>query len=352
MTQPTRLHITQLLDHENLQRMIAEKYIRTQRHPTLPLTIYNYSEHAQFDRVWNTETLTCRGLVVDDEGFVVARPFPKFFNLEEWEGMGKTLPPGRFEVTEKMDGSLGICFHFDGEWHVATRGSFVSEQAEVGRDMLLSERTDSLDPAYTYLVEIVYPGNRIVVDYDGRSFLCHLATIETATGRELPDADMPWPRVLAYTTNTLEAVRALERPNSEGVVLRFEDGTRLKVKWAEYKRLHKLLTGVNERHLWEMLKGWHPLGELLELVPDEYHRWVEYTVRDLRWRYSEIETVCVKQFARRPVTDDRKTQALYFQKCDYPSVLFAMLDRKPYAETIWKLIRPECARPFRQEEAA
>ena len=36
-------------------------------------------------------------------------------------------------------------------------------------------------------------------------------------------------------------------PNSEGIVVRFDDGLRVKVKYEEYIRLHKLLTGVNAR---------------------------------------------------------------------------------------------------------
>ena len=36
-----------------------------------------------------------------------ARPFPKFFNLDEAIANGEQLPAEDFEVTEKLDGSLG-----------------------------------------------------------------------------------------------------------------------------------------------------------------------------------------------------------------------------------------------------
>ena len=49
--------------------------------------------------MWDEITLQCRGLVTDNEGNVVARPFKKFFNIEE----GKHTPTEEFEVFEKME---------------------------------------------------------------------------------------------------------------------------------------------------------------------------------------------------------------------------------------------------------
>ena len=52
-------------------------YVIAQRHPTLPLLIYNYSRTTQFSGIWDDITLNCRGLVLDLEGNVIAKPFPK-----------------------------------------------------------------------------------------------------------------------------------------------------------------------------------------------------------------------------------------------------------------------------------
>ena len=67
---------------------ILEKYYKNgllhrQLHPTLPLTIWNYSPKVQYEKLWDEITTQCRGLVTDSEGNVVARPFRKFFNYEE-----------------------------------------------------------------------------------------------------------------------------------------------------------------------------------------------------------------------------------------------------------------------------
>ncbi len=37
-----------MIDFENLARMIAQRYISVQKHPTLDLSIYNYTDKAQY----------------------------------------------------------------------------------------------------------------------------------------------------------------------------------------------------------------------------------------------------------------------------------------------------------------
>lgn len=123
-----------------------------QVHPTLPLTIWNYSPTCQYEGAWDEITLQCRGLVTDDQGNVIARPFKKFFNMEE----GRHTPTKDFEVFEKMDGSLGILFFYQDQWILATRGSFTSDQAVKGRELLEKYDYQRLDPEYTYLFEIIF----------------------------------------------------------------------------------------------------------------------------------------------------------------------------------------------------
>ena len=51
-------------------------------HPTLPISIYNYSRTCQYENNWDEITKQCRGLILDNEGYVVAKTFNKFFNME------------------------------------------------------------------------------------------------------------------------------------------------------------------------------------------------------------------------------------------------------------------------------
>jgi hypothetical protein len=51
----------------------------------------------------------------------------------------------------------------------------------------------------------------------------------------------------------------------------------MKIKGSEYVRLHKILTNISNRHIWECLKDKKPLDEIIEKVPDEFYNWVKET---------------------------------------------------------------------------
>lgn len=137
---------------EKLNQYYEDGLLYKQVHPTLPLTIWNYTEKVQFENLWDDVTIMCRGLVTNNEGDIIARPFKKFFNIEE----GKYTPTENFEVWDKMDGSLGIVFWYEGQWIVATRGSFTSDQAIKGGELLKKYNTDIMFRHLTYCFEIIY----------------------------------------------------------------------------------------------------------------------------------------------------------------------------------------------------
>lgn len=343
-----------LFDIEKLEALAGEGWLRRQRHPEADLWIYNYTERCQFEKHWIPETLACRGLILDAQGAVVARPFPKFFNLHELDS-----PPSRedggYRVTEKMDGSLGIFYELEGEQFIASRGSFTSEQALEGTSIL---RDHALRPneGATPLFEILYPANRIVCDYGKRRDLVLLAEIGKETGHDtwrLPRWDGP---VVEDHNEVWRDLVDRERPGHEGYVIAFESGLRVKIKHADYVRLHRIITGVNARHIWEALRaGQDPTTEL-DGVPDEIFGWIEETIFGLRARYRFEEESAFSYYRARPPVDDRKEVAAYFQRCGgNPAILFRLLDGKPYEDLIWKAIRPDPTTPdtvWNQEVAA
>ena len=95
-----------MINEELLRQMLDERLVMVQKHPHADLFIYNYTNKAQYDRIWNEITLMCRGLILDAGLHIVARPFKKFFNLEELPA--DEIPDEPFEAYEKIDGSLGI----------------------------------------------------------------------------------------------------------------------------------------------------------------------------------------------------------------------------------------------------
>ena len=329
--------------------MIEQGYVQMQKHPAADLFIYNYTAKAQYERVWNDVTLQCRGLILDGNENVVARPFHKFFNLDEMEN--QFIPDEPFEVYEKLDGSLGILYWHNNEAYIATRGSFTSVQAEKANAILkarYSSSVSNLDKSKTYLFEIIYRENRIVVDYGQMEDLILLAIVDTKTGREEDLVEIGFPLVHRYDgIDDLRILKSLEQSNKEGFVIKFKTGLRYKVKFEEYVRIHRIVTRVSSVSVWEFLKEGKPLDELLDRVPDEFYDWVKRTRSELLKQYEAVEEKAKSEFM---VLPSRKENALYFQKCSYPSIMFNMLDQKDYSETIWKMIRPQFEKPFATDE--
>jgi len=348
------------IDAAALQPFIDERYISVQKHPTEDLYIYNYTPKTQFARLWNEQTMTCRGLIARGDGTIVARPFPKFFNLDEIIARGESLPAEDFEVFDKLDGSLGILYH-DSAGHslIATRGSFLSEQAARGTRLLREKYGDlRFDPACTYLFEVIYPENRIVVDYVGLTDLVLLTVIDTDSGAERPyewihahyGDRLPIAERFDGLTD-LEMLRERQPDNKEGFVIRFAGGLRVKLKLAEYVRLHRIVTGVNARMLWEMLRDGQPLAPLLDRVPDEFYAWVSATIRDLQAAYAAREQVAREAYWSVAALPSRKEQAQALATDDARAIVFRMLDGKPYEDVIWKELRPDADRPFKEDDS-
>jgi RNA ligase len=346
-----------------LNDYIERGLVVKQDHPTLPLSIYNYSRACQYGRMWDRITLDCRGLVLDNEGGIIAKPFQKFFNMEELSD--SEIPNEPFEVFEKMDGSLGICFYYNDEWHVATRGSFVSEQAVRGKELLKNYPVEMLSPGYTYLFEIIYPENRVVCDYGSDSRLVMLACIDCSMDAIEANIHVPY-----YTDNfdvvkkydgitDFSKLKDMVSDDKEGYVIRFQNCMRMKIKGEEYLRLHKIVTNVSNVDIWDMLRTDGDINELLERVPDEFDKWVHSTIRELKYAFYVISERAGKlhDYFRYGKYGDvypeptKKEFAEYVMKQEpvLRPIMFAMWNSKPYDHIIWKAIRPKYAKPFRKD---
>lgn len=334
-----------MINRALLKNMIDDGFVNVNKHPTHDLFIYNYAPKAQYERVWNEVTLMCRGLILDAEYNIVARPFTKFFNLGEMEN--QVIPNEAFEVFEKVDGSLGILYWVENEAFIATRGSFVSDQAKKAKWILDSKYGAILrgvDKSKTYLFEIIYPENRIVVDYGDMEDLVLTAVIDNATGADLALPASGFSTVKQYHgIKDIFTLKQLEENNREGFVIKYKSGLRYKVKFTEYLRIHRIVTQVSNINIWEYLAADMPFDEMLDRVPDEFYDWVKKTSTDLKMQFEAIENQCKADFK---VLDSRKDSAMYFQTCAYPSVLFKMLDNQPYKDVIWRMLRPKFQKPF------
>ncbi len=334
---------------ELLNRMVDEGYINKSKHETLDLFIYNYNQECQFKKIWNEATIMSRGLILDSNYKVFARPFPKFFNWEELEGLNIEVPKEKFTYTPKMDGSLGIIYFNGSNWDVATRGSFASDQAIKAREMLYELYPEAqLTKGYTYLVEIIYPENRIVVNYEGEETLVLLAVIDNETGndnfKEFNFAKHWFEAVTIHNKPvSFESLKSGNLHNEEGYVIRFDSGFRMKIKFEEYVRLHRIMTGFNERTIWEMMKDEVNFEAILVNVPEEFQEWIAEVKKKHLLNYMSIEVQALSVFNGVDPYASRREQAMYIINTNksLSGIVFNMLDGKDYKNIIWKMIRPK-----------
>jgi RNA ligase len=287
----------------------------------------------------------CRGLVTDDKGNIIARPFRKFFNMEE----KRHTPTHDFNVYEKMDGSLGIFFYYNGEPVFATRGSFTSDQAIKGKEILNKYNWKyGTYEGYTYLFEIIYPENRIVVNYNGLEELVVLGVIETATGKECDYNEMTnegFVLVKKYDgIKDYSMLKPMIGNDAEGYIVRFSNGDRMKIKGEEYLRLHRIMTNVSTTAIWEILSSGGSMTDLLKDVPDEFYDKVTEVVKDLSIRYDNIQKDYMSYFldiTNKVSTEDRKAFADEAKRYNHPSLLFGILDGKDISTGVWRIVKPK-----------
>lgn len=245
------------------------------------LEIYSYTRQCYYGKLWNPTTTIARGLVLAPaEQRLVAVPFPKFFNYGERGPSTSDLP---FEVTTKMDGSLGIAFHWQGAWHVATKGRLDSPQAQWAEARLRSLNTDALDPEVTWLFEVIFsdPNSDTVIRYDFEDLILlsgfhQMTGVEIAPGLRTVTADalgVPAVQVVADTTipTLLDQARILDERH-EGFVVRFADGQRIKIKGNRYCEVARLIMNLEPIPIWEMLFHRHDLESARVRLPEELHR--------------------------------------------------------------------------------
>lgn len=247
-----------LLDGNTVDSLTDSHGIRVYRHPELPLVGLKYSQidSSKYDPI----VRECRGLVLEDKTWkVVAKPFHRFYNVGEDVDAFKAFNWDDFDCTTKEDGSLILLFHYEGDWHVNTSGSFgygdVGFSGKSWRDLFWQTsgiRPWRLGKSLTYIFELCSTHNKVVRIYPKPTVYLLGATRPSGCAELGPlDVDIeaaiigcPRPerhrfKSMAEITAFLEA-KAETDMTFEGVVLRDSNGVRFKAKSKSYVALHHL----------------------------------------------------------------------------------------------------------------
>jgi len=338
-----------LLSYDKLLEYVEKGWVVTQKHPTLDLTIYNYSRQTEFEKFWDGITLNCRGTVFNSKGALISKTLPKFFNYEE----GRTNLPDNFSNTiiyEKLDGSYIQLFNYQDQWVVSSKGSFTSDQAIWAEEILNNKYTEyvNLDKSLSYVFELIKGENRIVVDYGEKEDLILLAIFDREREYNVNSYGKIFKVVKHIISDNFSYDELKNDPkhkNKEGFVIKFNNGERCKIKFEEYKRLHSIVTNTTSYDIWKVLMNGGNFDEILIRVPDEFMDFVITTKNELLKEFNDklkridnkfLKLVNQKEFASK-IKDDEDKHFL-FNRLNFHS---ESLERE-----VWKSIKPEFKKAF------
>ena len=357
-------------------------FVQRQKHKQFPLDIFTYTRKTVYENVWDNVTSRCRGIVVHREtGEIIARPFEKFHN---YRSDLATVSPEQFSVQpviwEKVDGFMCTLYRWEGQPYIASKGSFTSIHSKWATAWYRKNVKDNWPKGYTPVFEGVHPDLRIVVDYKGDEGLILLALIDNETGEE----------VLPATLEELAEQNGIETPGIEDMTwqraeeeshVKYNDGfgteegyvltwyqngkppARLKMKFDEYCRLHRIVTGVSPKRIWtelsegntEELQDW--IDNSTPWFAEFAKKWMTALTEEYRELEAEAATIygqasgVMTRFIGDVVLDGgekldlaaiRKGYAQIFtseKNRKLAPVLFAMLDKKDTRPVLWKLVK-------------
>lgn len=292
---PKITHIDDVLPHikDSPEFIVAEKdgykvvnyVVATQ--DTFPAIHNMLTLHGVVEPESNAIRRECRGLVFDMNGNLINRRYHKFFNVNEKDEtqLDRIDWNKPHVILEKLDGSMVSPCYVNGHIRWMTKMGITDTSMEA--EAFVASRPEYVKFAKMCIValgntpifEWCSNKNRIVLDYP-EDRLVLTAMRNTNAGHYLSYdtiADLAKtyniPVVRAYNLqNTsldrlIYVVRSME--DSEGVVVRFDDGHMIKIKSDWYVRIHKVKSLLGqERDVVKLILN-NELDDMLPVLPRE-----------------------------------------------------------------------------------
>lgn len=279
--------------NDGIRREGLENLVLVNYHPTAALRSANK---------WLDIERVARGLIFEKgTGKLVARPFIKFHNYSELPEDYNIKANDIDYIAYKEDGSLGICFYYNGLWWVSTHGSLASDQGVHATNMLRKKNVDLLDINITVMTEIVYPENRIVTNYGDVSDLIYLDAFSLDANKPVTNEYIDYIKANVFTyqsvyqtqtnfdindenviQNILTFCNTQSDFNFEGFVVTLKSGRKVKFKTKAYLDVHRCRFDVSLKRVKElMINSPETLVDWKATLPNEFFDEVEQYVQTL-----------------------------------------------------------------------
>lgn len=268
--------------------------------------VYCYNEFCQYSQLWNQITRQARGIVFSEDGKLLQRCVPKFFNMGEREGVAdyQTILNESVRanptIEEKLDGCLIKVSRIGDELLITSKCSFDNEFVDTAKELISKQYSvDDFDEGKTYHFELLTEQTltATVIDYGKQPRLVLWSIVDNRTGAEsniykLSDRfEVP----KQYDSKLIDNVDSLNDDGEvyEGVVLVFGAGqVRLKLKTAKYLKLFKTKNGLTNLKVWEALSNGEKLTH--KDVPEEFWDWLDSTKNLFHTQFSQKKNNAIK----------------------------------------------------------
>ena len=241
------------------------------------------------------------------------------------------------EATVKFDGSLGIAFQWNNEVKVTTRRRMDSEQAIWAKQWIQDHCNASVfQTGFTYLFEIVYKVNTVIVEYPFQGLV--LLAVTDGNGRELPYDEvmrfgraagffMVTPRITGsyseitwYCGGIPPSRESTQQPRSslssgklptcprqqEGWVVKFKDGRRQKIIHQWWKDVSKVTHLVHPQIVWLLVRH-NQIENVFRNVPNRFRREIQRMMKAIaRLFYQSLELMRQSTSSSHTITIESK----------------------------------------------
>jgi len=303
--------------------------------------LLSYTNEAQYgEEPFTAIERACRGLVIRNDGKIMALPMEKFFNLGEPQC--KSLPDEPYQVWEKVDGSLGVFWYeYSNDpkkpscWRCNTRGSFSNTYIDFAMNWWNQHVDQSGIPSnYTIMVEICIDDDEMSRAAKKPQGLYLIACRDRNTGKDIPitelnvDGLLPIQQEQHKSINKVLEARDTEE-GTEGWVIRFESGFRIKIKTTWYLKLFRAIHFLNPNKVREMMLE-DPSGKWRNDIPDDLQPQITEMQETINERLA-VELARINEaYSTIQRIESRKDFALAVMR-DYKGIskwLFALRDGK------------------------
>ena len=307
-------------------------------HPAIPVILYSYN-FADPTVFSNPVAREIRGIIFDDRGNIVARPYHKFFNYGE--PLCTVDSKETADSTMKIDGSLVTAFIYNNQLYFASKGSFKSWVVKKAYK-IADDRIHDLVREFrgkTVIFELVDPEHPIVLQYiKPQLILTGIRDNETGAYtapsevQEIADSySIPHTNIVHRESEIYSIVKEVQGwQGKEGVVAYASDLCKIKSQW--YLRMHSVVSwivaenrDVVEKRVRHLLIN-NELDDIYPMMLETHKRIVDDIVGRATQEIRDFERT-VKQVLAEVQGMARKDVALYMQARDVPKPVRAVIFR-------------------------